>query len=112
MMCLLVMELRVISFASTATIEAVEADVQAGWVIDAVEALCAVLTVDALCSCWCAELYAKVSEEIRVGAVVRMSYRLLQYAYTTCWIGEDKMNLMRLFTLSLLRQVQRHVKAG
>jgi len=77
MICLLVVKLRVISFASTAAIEAVEADVQTSWVIDAVEALCAVLAVDALCGCGCAELYAKVLGKIRVGAVVRKSYRLL-----------------------------------
>lgn len=56
MMCLLVVELRVISFASTAAVEAVETDVQASWVVDAVKALCAILAVDTLCGCWCAEL--------------------------------------------------------
>jgi hypothetical protein len=61
MMCLLVVELRVIPFACTAAIEAIEADVQASWVVDAVEALCAVLAVDALCGCGCAEFCAERS---------------------------------------------------
>ena len=60
MLCLLVVKPRVIPFASTAAIEAVEADVQTIWVIDTVEALCAVLTVDTLGGCGCAELYMRL----------------------------------------------------
>jgi len=63
MLCLLVVKLRVIAFAGTAAVEAVEADIQARWVIDAIEALCAVLTIDALCGCRCAEFCAEVLEE-------------------------------------------------
>jgi len=60
MLCLLVVKLRMIPFACTAAVEAVETDVQASWVIDAVEALCTILAVDALCGCWYAELCAEV----------------------------------------------------
>jgi len=63
MLCLLVVKLRVIAFAGTAAVEAVEADIQARWVIDAVEALCAILTIDALCGCRCAEFCAEVLKE-------------------------------------------------
>jgi len=97
MLCLLVVKLRVIPFASTAAVEAVEADTQASWVVNAVEALCAVLTIDALSGCGCAELYAKVLGEVRVGIVERKSYRLFEYAYTTSWTGEDEMNLMVVY---------------
>ena len=86
-----------VSFACTTAIEAIEADVQTSWVVDAVKALCAVLTIDALSGCGCAELYAKVLGEVRVGIVERKSYRLFEYAYTTSWTGEDEMNLMVVY---------------
>jgi len=60
MLCLLVVKLGVILLPGTAAVKAVKTDIQASWVIDAVEALCAVLTVDTLGGCGCAELYMRL----------------------------------------------------
>jgi len=63
MMCLLIVQLRVLPLASTAAIEAIEADIQTSWIIDAVEALCAILAIDVLSGCRCAELCTNTSAE-------------------------------------------------
>jgi hypothetical protein len=46
----------VISFASAASVEAIQANIEPGWIVDGVEALCAVLAVHRLIGAWSSEL--------------------------------------------------------
>lgn len=61
MMLSFVVQLGVMPFAGAATVEAVEADIKAAWLINIVEALRAVVTIDGLCSTWSLQLCLLVS---------------------------------------------------